>query len=91
MIIWFFVANKSFAIMWGDRRGLNPRQPEPQSGALPTELRPPYYNWNFMHAVYKNQPLINRSGFVLYNKFIYSVVLKRHNAVVGFNIYSLRS
>lgn len=27
--------------VWGDRRGLNPRQPEPQSGALPTELRPP--------------------------------------------------
>ena len=26
---------------WGDRRGSNPRQPEPQSGALPTELRPP--------------------------------------------------
>ncbi len=26
--------------MQGDRRGLNPRQPEPQSGALPTELRP---------------------------------------------------
>ena len=28
-------------IKWGDRRGLNPRHPEPQSGALPTELRPP--------------------------------------------------
>jgi hypothetical protein len=26
---------------WGGRRDLNPRQPEPQSGALPTELRPP--------------------------------------------------
>ena len=26
---------------WGDRRGLNPRQLEPQSSALPTELRPP--------------------------------------------------
>ena len=26
---------------WGDRRDLNPRQPESQSGALPTELRPP--------------------------------------------------
>ncbi len=26
---------------WGDRRGLNPRQPESQSDALPTELRPP--------------------------------------------------
>ena len=27
---------------WGERRDLNPRQPEPQSGALPTELRSPY-------------------------------------------------
>jgi hypothetical protein len=26
---------------WGDRWGSNPRQPESQSGALPTELRPP--------------------------------------------------
>lgn len=26
---------------WGDRRGSNPRQPVPQTGALPTELRPP--------------------------------------------------
>ena len=27
---------------WGGRRGLNPRPPESQSGALPTELRPPF-------------------------------------------------
>ena len=26
----------------GDRWGSNPRQPEPQSGALPAELRPPF-------------------------------------------------
>ena len=26
---------------WGDRRGLNPRPPAPQAGALPTELRSP--------------------------------------------------
>ena len=26
---------------WGDRRGSNPRQPVPQTGALPTELRSP--------------------------------------------------
>jgi hypothetical protein len=26
---------------WGERRGSNPRQPVPQTGALPTELRPP--------------------------------------------------
>ena len=27
---------------WGGIRGSNPRHPEPQSGALPTELIPPY-------------------------------------------------
>ena len=26
---------------WGERRGLNPRQPESQSGTLPAELQPP--------------------------------------------------
>ena len=34
---------------WGGRRGLNPQRPEPQSGALPIELLPPflldYSNW----------------------------------------------
>src|SRR3989338_3845035 len=28
---------------WGERWGSNPRQPESQSGTLPTELRSPYY------------------------------------------------
>ena len=28
--------------IWGERRDSNSRHPEPQSGALPTELRPPY-------------------------------------------------
>lgn len=32
-----------YRFIWGERRGLNPRHPEPQSGALPTELRPPLY------------------------------------------------
>ena len=29
-------------VMWGGIWGSNPRHPEPQSGALPTELIPPY-------------------------------------------------
>ena len=29
--------------IWGGRRGSNPRHQEPQSCALPTELRPPYF------------------------------------------------
>ena len=28
---------------WGERRGSNSRHPRPQRGALPTELRPPYW------------------------------------------------
>ena len=31
----------SIESLWGERRGLNPRQPGPQPGALPAELRPP--------------------------------------------------
>ena len=29
-------------VVWGERWGLNPRHPGPQSGALPTELLTPY-------------------------------------------------
>ena len=32
---------KGYSGKWGERRGSNPRPPEPQSGALPTELRSP--------------------------------------------------
>ena len=32
---------------WGGRWGLNPRPPESQSGALPTELRPPLHTFAF--------------------------------------------
>ena len=30
-------------VLWGGIWGSNPRHPEPQSGALPTELIPPYF------------------------------------------------
>lgn len=33
--------DKTLAKKWGGRAGLNRRPPESQSGALPTELRPP--------------------------------------------------
>src|SRR5690606_14866319 len=32
-----------FEEFWGDRWGSNPRQPESQSGTLPTELRSPLF------------------------------------------------
>ncbi|SVB35254.1 uncharacterized protein METZ01_LOCUS188108, partial [marine metagenome] len=32
-----------YSKIWGERRDLNPRPLEPQSSALPTELRPPFY------------------------------------------------
>jgi hypothetical protein len=31
-------------LIWGDRGESNPRVPEPQSGALTTSPRPPYYS-----------------------------------------------
>ena len=35
------VTARAFSVsIWGDRWNSNPRPPEPQSGALPTELRP---------------------------------------------------
>ena len=34
---------KALAKKWGGRAGLNRRPPESQSGALPTELRPPFH------------------------------------------------
>ena len=36
--------NSTTSAKWGGRWDLNPRQPESQSGALPTELRPPFAN-----------------------------------------------
>lgn len=37
-------------LKWGERRGSNPRQPVPQTGALPTELLSPYDYW-FLHTI----------------------------------------
>lgn len=39
--VYFLQKNYQNKRKWGERRGLNPRPPEPQPGALPTELRPP--------------------------------------------------
>src|SRR5690606_33505814 len=36
-------AKAGFQEFWGDRWGSNPRQPESQSGTLPTELRSPLF------------------------------------------------
>ncbi len=36
-----YIKNLDEHLRWGERRGSNPRHSEPQSDALPTELRPP--------------------------------------------------
>jgi hypothetical protein len=41
--------------IWGDQRGLNPRQPESQSGALPTELWPPHSFKTFITYIENNK------------------------------------
>ena len=55
---------RPFAIkVWGERRGLNPRPPESQSGALPTELRPPfqtfYCNDQGLQGLQRRRPLLS--------------------------------
>ena len=47
---------------WGERRGLNPRPPGPQPGALPTELRPPCYN---LRCGLRNQGIFYNVGCAL--------------------------
>ena len=37
-----FLIYRVFTRYWGDWRDSNPQRPEPQSGALPIELQPPY-------------------------------------------------
>jgi hypothetical protein len=44
---------------WGNRRGLNPRHPESQSGALPTELRLPLRCPPWWGESYETQVLAN--------------------------------
>ena len=38
-----------FSSKWGGWRGSNPRQPESQSGALPTELQPPLQHFQTLN------------------------------------------
>src|SRR5690606_17666125 len=43
-------------ILWGDRWDSNPRQPESQSGTLPTELRSPLLGFRRLaHAVFRKK------------------------------------
>ena len=48
------------ASLWGDRRGSNPRHPESQSGALPTELRPPLH---FIFLLFLYSIMVRLAGF----------------------------
>ncbi len=45
---------------WGGRRDSNPRQPAPQAGALPAELRPPFRSSLYIHHL----------SFFQYNLFV---------------------
>ena len=50
-------AGPIFNIDWGVRRGSNPWPPEPQSGALPTELRTPKIDicfWAYNTTFFRN-------------------------------------
>src|SRR5690606_8445641 len=41
---------------WGGRWDSNPRRPDPQSGALPTELRPPDLDFSRSHLAWDGAP-----------------------------------
>ena len=43
----------AFFVLWGGIWGSNPRHPEPQSGALPTELIPPSMNFSLFPRLQK--------------------------------------
>ena len=58
------MAKRAFSKEWGGRWDSNPRQTEPQSAALPTELRPPQFR-AFLYKVF---------GRVRQRKFRYYVV-----------------
>jgi hypothetical protein len=61
---------------WGGIRGSNPRHPEPQSGALPTELIPPYNAWSPFDA---GAPGGTRTpGLLLRRQLLYPAELLAH-------------
>ena len=52
---------------WGERRGLNPRRPESQSGTLPTELRPPLFQARILPSFEQNIKHFINSILILKN------------------------
>ena len=50
----------SYLYMWGGIWGSNPRHPEPQSGALPTELIPPFYTFGTPREIRTPDLLLRR-------------------------------
>ena len=69
---------------WGERRGLNPRQPVPQTGALPTELRPPS-RWGLV-----TRARAGRQWFCLHGCSPCGVLPARLFAVRGFACTAVR-
>ena len=65
---------------WGGIRGSNPRHPEPQSGALPTELIPPYTFQSFCFDA--GAPGGTRTpGLLLRRQLLYPTELLAHKKV----------
>ena len=66
---------------WGGRWGLNPRPPESQSGALPTELRPPLHRTGAPGRTRTFNPRLRRP-------MLYPVELRAHTNHRGSNDWS---
>ena len=56
MAPWLIRTKQPGIIKWGERWGSNPRPPESQSGALPTELRSPLLLFYHLALIFNGAP-----------------------------------
>ncbi len=69
---------------WGERWGSNPRQPVPQTGALPTELRSPLTATKFFYrqSRIKSSQIFSKNIFILMPKLtIYFLFWPNHTLI----------
>ena len=75
---------RAFQTIWGERWGSNPRQPVPQTGALPTELRSPLTATKFFYrqSRIKSSQIFSKNIFILMPKLtIYFLFWPNHTLI----------
>ena len=63
-------SSTGFFLKWGEWRGSNPRPPEPQSGALPAELRSPEGRQRTFSIIEFGPDGVNRLRFRVVSQFV---------------------